>query len=502
LQFGIIPETMGPPTYSGKKDRLMSSCSPFVRSSLRGVFLLLATCFALGCAAKSPEGDRIAKSPADGGTNSVDSKASDSASASADSAKTPAATATTPADKTAPSTASASADPYLPPRNPPQLLTRAEIGAGWISLFDGQTLFGWKANNGSNWSIRDGIITADKSDNGTPGLLNTTFTLSDYEFRCEYRLEKGGNSGVFFRTLFDPKNPAVDCYELNMCDSHPMYGTGALVGRKIPDMKAEGEGIWRKVEVRLEGRTLSAKFDGKPVIELVDTTSSFRRSGHIGLQMNAGKIEFRNLALRPLGLQPILNESKQAGWKFVTGAKTKATYDASGVRLTNGPGFLQSEATYGDFVLQFDAQTHKQNVNSGVFFRALPGTEKEPSNGYEFQIHNGFADGDRRKPNDYQTGYGTGAIFRLARARLVVPDDEKWFTATLIADGDRFHSWVDGYPVVDFQDQRKPYDNPRRGLRQAAGHLILQLHDPDSDISFRRMQAGTIERDAPPAQGK
>src|SRR5271155_4174146 len=34
-------------------------------------------------------------------------------------------------------------------------LTRDEISDGWIRLFDGQTLFGWKSNSQLTWSVRD-----------------------------------------------------------------------------------------------------------------------------------------------------------------------------------------------------------------------------------------------------------------------------------------------------------------------------------------------------------
>src|SRR5262245_61291943 len=45
-----------------------------------------------------------------------------------------------------------------------------EIAAGWIRLFDGETMFGWKANGNVNWQITDGVIHGDKGD---PGLLVT-----------------------------------------------------------------------------------------------------------------------------------------------------------------------------------------------------------------------------------------------------------------------------------------------------------------------------------------
>ena len=37
-------------------------------------------------------------------------------------------------------------------------LSRKEIESGWIQLFDGESLFGWKPNNDSvNWSVADGL---------------------------------------------------------------------------------------------------------------------------------------------------------------------------------------------------------------------------------------------------------------------------------------------------------------------------------------------------------
>lgn len=146
------------------------------------------------------------------------------------------------------SISAAAAATSSPVPTPP--ITAAELSDGWISLFDGKTLFGWLANSDLNWSVRDGAIRADK---GRPGLLLTTFQLADYELRCDYRLQKGGNSGIFLRTPLSPKNPAKDCYELNMCDSHPAFPTGSIVGRKKAVGTFRGEGEWMTMFVRVEG---------------------------------------------------------------------------------------------------------------------------------------------------------------------------------------------------------------------------------------------------------
>jgi len=364
-------------------------------------------------------------------------------------------------------------------------LTDKEFATGWIKLFDSETFFGWKPNSKLNWRIEDGVIVADEGD---PGLLVTTTKFADYELRCDYRLEEGGNSGIFLRTVFSPKNTAEDCYELNMCDSHESFPTGSLVARQKgkPGIKADGK--WNTWHVTVKGLTIHAMLNGETVLNYTDKPVTAQKIGFIGLQYNGGKIEFRNVFLKPLRMQSLFNGEDLTGWKTIPGSRAEFTVEDSTIHAKGGPGFLQTEDAWQHFVLQVDARTNADNVNSGIFFRSMPGTEKEPSNGYELQIHNGFADGDRTRPNDYQTGFGTGAIFRRQKARRVVPNDREWFTMTLVAHGTHFSTWVNGYQVTDWTDDREPHENPRRGLRREAGHFILQAHDETTDVSFRNLR--------------
>jgi len=128
-----------------------------------------------------------------------------------------------------------------------------------------------------------------------------------------------------------------------------------------------------------------------------------------------------------------------------------------------------------------------KHLNSGIFFRSIPG---ERWNGYETQVHNGFKDGDRTKPIDS----GTGGIYRRQAARKVVSDDFQWFAKTLVVSGPHIATWVNGYQVNDWTDERKPDPNPRNGLRVEAGTLIIQGHDPTTDLSFRKFRAAELPK--------
>jgi len=368
-------------------------------------------------------------------------------------------------------------------------LSAAEIAAGWIKLFDGETFFGWKPNNKINWQITDGVIHADQGD---PGLLVTTTEFADYELLCDFRLEKGGNSGIFLRSVFSPKDPTQDCYELNMCDSHPAFPTGSLVGLVKPEKPVSGEEKWMTYHVVVQGNRIDVKLDGAPILSYTDTRPAARRRGFIGLQKNAGKAEYRNVYLRPLSTTPLFNGKDLAGWRVVPGGKSEFTVTDGAIHIVNGRGFLETESTWGDFILQAQIRTNGKNLNSGIFFRAMAGTAQEPSNGYEAQVQNGFDKGDRTKPSDF----GTGAIYRRVKARRVVSNDFEWFTMTVAATGPHVGIWVEGEQVTDWTDERPPNENPLEGLRTKPGHLSLQGHDPTTDLLFRNLRIEALPEGA------
>ncbi len=366
----------------------------------------------------------------------------------------------------------------IPYHNP---LTAEQKAEGWLSLFDGHSLFGWESTDSKiNWTVEDGAIVADS---GPIGFLMTTVPYADYELLCEYRMDDGGNSGLFLRSEFPPGDISTECFEVNIADEHPDgFTTGALVNRQKIETPVERKEGWNEFRIKVDGSDLEVKHNGEVVLNH-QSKNNVAASGRIGLQKNAGKIEFRKILVKPLKLKSLFNGKDLAGWREVPGSKSEFNVENGEIHVKDGAGFIETEETYKDFIFQAEAISHAAELNSGFFFRAMKGTEENPSNGYEYQIHNGF-EGDRSHPNNS----GTGAIFRRAEARYVVANDEEWFNATLIAYGPRISCWVDGYHVVDWVDERKPDPNPRRGLRLEAGHLSIQGHDPTTDLSFRNLK--------------
>jgi len=383
----------------------------------------------------------------------------------------------------APVTPAKAAAPVQPAKAdvaPPELLTKEEIAEGWISLFDGQTLFGWQAHSKADWAVKDGAIAVSE---GEPGLLCTTSPFVDYALKVEFRADPKTNSGVFLRTppVTDKDSVSTKCYELNIAPADNPFPTGSFVARQKASEECQDEG-WRTFEATLEGDHAIVKYNDKIVLDYTDPHPVGR--GLIGLQLNSGKVEFRNIKLKPLGLKSLFNGKDLTGWK--PGGKSKFTVEEDGsLHVVDGKGYLESEDSFGDFALQLEAKTNAKKLNSGFFFRCIPGEEL---NGYESQIHSGFKNENRAEPEDC----GTGGIFRRVNARRVMTNDLEWFSKTIVAAGPHLAVWVNGYQVTDWTDERKPDKNPRNGQRTEAGTLQLQGHDPTTDVSFRNLRAAEL----------
>ena len=136
-------------------------------------------------------------------------------------------------------------------------------------------------------------------------------------------------------------------------------------------------------------------------------------------------------------------------------------------------------------MLQLDVISNGKQLNSGVFFRAIPG---QFWSGYESQIRNQWEGDDRTKPVDY----GTGGVYNQQKTRKVVSSDGEWFTKTIVAHGKHISVWVNGYQTADWTDPRPMADSGRKGCKTAKGCISLQGHDPTTNLSFRKIMVADL----------
>ncbi len=157
-------------------------------------------------------------------------------------------------------------------------------------------------------------------------------------------------------------------------------------------------------------------------------------------------------------------------------------------RVVNGRGFLETEQEYGDFILQAEIKTLGAGLNSGIFFRA----HREPPKPLQRLRGTGTQPVQGQRPHKAR-GLRNGGIYRRVPARRVSANDNEWFTLTVAARGAHVSAWVNGDPVTDWIDTRKPNDNPREGLRTKPGRFSLQGHDPTTNLLFRNLRVVELD---------
>ncbi len=354
----------------------------------------------------------------------------------------------------------------------PDTLTPQEIAAGWLLLFDrndstpgGDHTFGWKVQ-GEAGGI-NGVLMLGGTRKTT---MQTTTGFGQFEAQLEFQCE----------------------------ESRP--------GSRLPRLYWQGEDAWVHLpltehiavlrintekevcELSLNaGETKTLKIDGRPQRGAVAPAPI---AFHVPVDT---RLFLRSLKLRPLGLRSIFNGRDLAGWKEIHTARTQSKFTVTPqgwLNIHNGPGDLQTQEQWDDFVLQLDVLSNGDHLNSGVFFRCIPGAFWS---GYEAQIRNEWKGNDRTQPIDY----GTGGIYNRQPARKVVSSDREWFTMTVAAQGKHLAVWVNGYQTADFTDLRPANDNARKGCKTGKGAISLQGHDRTTDLSFRNIRIAPLPRSAP-----
>lgn len=339
----------------------------------------------------------------------------------------------------------------------PNTLTPKEAADGWLLLFDGETTFGWKIDGDAK--VKDGVLLL-----GGGKATTATFTtrLGSYDLLVE--ADAGGGS---FEVISAMGSSSV-----------------GLPNQPVRmDMKVRVEpgssGVSQSVEVgpdKVARMGLELTTDGPAVFRFTVPERT--------------TLPIKSVKAKPVGTRPLFNGKDLTGWKVFQGdpKRTASRFEvtpAGELKVTNGPGDLQTDKAFDNFVLQFECKTNGKGLNSGIFFRCIP---DQYQNGYEAQVQNAFKGDDRTQPADF----GTGAIYRRVPARKVVSNDLEWFTMTVVADGNHFATWVNGYQTVEWTDDRPANDNPRQGFRAAKGHLSIQGHDPTTDLLFRNIRIAEL----------
>jgi hypothetical protein len=195
---------------------------------------------------------------------------------------------------------------------------------GFVSLFDGKTLRGWKPQD-AHYSVESGTLVSSFSSDPYSrhdGNLFSEKQYADFVLRLEYRLSAGGNSGVLLRTPADDL-PAPERMEIQIADDssvkddnvEPWQLNGALWGIMAPqDGHPNPVGQWNSLEITCQGRKIRVVLNGRTVLH-GDLDEAARRpcdgrehpaltrdKGHIGFngRGSTNRVEYRDIRIRSL----------------------------------------------------------------------------------------------------------------------------------------------------------------------------------------------------------
>ena len=230
-------------------------------------------------------------------------------------------------------------------------LTEEEIAEGWKLLFDGETTNGWHTYNkpgeiGSKWSAIDGTLnfagrerfrymfegklmemgdTDKKNDGGIDIVTDDTF--ENFELKLEWRISHGGNSGIFYTVLEDPKYDEAWKTSPEMQVLHnEVHKDGIIYKHRAGDLydlipaspiTVKSQGEWNKVKVVKNQGKVEHWLNGSKVVEYdlnseewktmiasskFSKLEDFGTAGprHIGLQDHDNQLAFKNIKIREL----------------------------------------------------------------------------------------------------------------------------------------------------------------------------------------------------------
>jgi hypothetical protein len=204
-------------------------------------------------------------------------------------------------------------------------LTEQEKAAGWRLLFDGKSLDAWRAYGAdtmpSGWQVVDGIFTrvSRAAD------IITKEQFGDFELVLDWKVARGGNSGIFYRAVEGLEWIYHGAPEYQLLDDpnhndgrNPKTSAGAAYGLyDVPRGIVKPAGEWNTarivargphVEHWLNGQKTADYMQGSPEWAAIVATTKFNNwpaygkamRGHIGLQEHGGRAEFRNIKIREL----------------------------------------------------------------------------------------------------------------------------------------------------------------------------------------------------------
>ena len=396
-------------------------------------------------------------------------------------------------------------------------LTPEEVAEGWQLLFDGKTMNGWKDYNGTSltqpWHAVDGCLQAKGSGSDGSGYIVTEKQYENFELSWDWKLTKGGNSGMIYHVVERPqfKTPYVTGPEYQLLDVPNFQGEledwqklGVDYAMHLPDqskMKVNPYGEWNNSKIVFDNGHVEHWLNGEKILEFEAWTDDWHKrknsgkwanapeyglakKGVICLQDHGDPASFRNIKIKELPRKAgkeidLFNGVDLAGWEAYG---TEKWYVKDGLLVCeSGPdkkyGYLATRDYYDDFDLTLEFK-QEADGNSGVFIRSF--VEKDVKvNGWQVEV----------APKNHDTGgiyesYGRGWLVQIPDEKENILKEGDWNTMRIKVQGNNVQTWLNGQEMVNINDEK---------IGAGQGRIELQIHDGGGiKVLWRNIKVKTL----------
>ena len=413
-----------------------------------------------------------------------------------------------------------------------KLLSEAPNDEGFVSLFNGKDLTGWKGLVENpikrsqmkpaqlaeaqvkadeimrrDWKVENGLLLFDGKgyDN-----LCTVKQYGDFEMYIDWLLDTSGkeaDAGIYLRGT-----PQVQIWDTARVKVGAQVGSGGLYNNRVnpskPLVVADNKlGEWNTFYVKMVGDRVTVILNGVLVTDNVILENFWDRKRPIfpveqlELQAHGSLVYYRNIYVKELkraepftlspdetkeGFRILFDGSNMHEW---TGNLADYTLNDGTITLVPSKGSggnLYTKEEFGNFNLRFDFQL-TPGANNGLGIRT-PMEGDAAYVGMELQI----LDNDAPVYSELQPYQYHGSIYGIIPARrgFLKPTGE-WNTQEVIANGDNIKITLNGTVILDgnIREATKngtPDKQDHPGLFNKKGHIAFLGHG--SEVKFRNIR--------------
>ncbi|MEN9950931.1 MAG: hypothetical protein RLY85_1683 [Bacteroidota bacterium] len=388
---------------------------------------------------------------------------------------------------------------------------------GWVRLFNGKNLDGWKglvgnpisrakmtpeemlkaqsdanARAGNDWVVDDGLlIFTGHGDN-----LCTRKQYGDFEMFVDWKITAQGDAGIYLRG-----SPQVQIWDTSRREVGAQVGSGGLYNNQKnpskPSQVADNAiGKWNTFHIIMKGDKVTVFLNGIKVTDEVMLENYWDRKlpifirEQIELQAHGTNVAYRNIFLReldPVAATPLSAAEQKDGFESLfdgtnldkwIGNKTGYALE-DGVIVTHpelGGGNIYTAEEFGDFEYRFEFQL-TPGANNGLGIRT-PTTGDAAYVGMELQILDNEAPVYANlKPYQYH-----GSVYGVIPAKrgFLKPTGE-WNEQVVIAKANKIKVVLNGQVIMDGDIQKAAENgtadgNKHPGLLNKKGHIGFLGH--------------------------